>query len=150
MGWADYMSRNPVGKAHEISEYDQNFSVAVIRRLKPMLQKCSVRVIKAANQNRHANKTNIQATANASTKGERETKQGESKTKQQIVCEKVNRNKMQNQNTDILNDSNSTISSIPPDYEETIESISGFITAHESLSSREQPEKATDGNQQVD
>ncbi len=107
MGWADYMSRNPVGKAHEVSEYDQNFSVAVIQRLKRMLQKCRVRVIKTANQNRHVNR-------------------------------------MLNQTTEIVNESNSTISSIPSDYEETSESVSGFFTAQESTSSHGQNENTDD------
>ena len=150
MGWADYMSRNPVRKAHEVSEYDQNVSVAVIQRLKPMVQKCGVKVVKAANQNRHVRKANIQAPANVNAKAKRETfKHSESETKQQPVCALLNKNRMQNQTTNMLNDSKSTISSVPSDYEKTIDSVSGCITAQESTASKEQPE-ATGGRQEVD
>ncbi len=52
MGSADYMSRHPNGKAHEISQYDQSFSVAIIQKLKPMLQACKMKVKRTTDENR--------------------------------------------------------------------------------------------------
>ena len=62
MRLADHKSRHSVGKANEISEYDQSVSVAVIQKLGPILQKCKIKVIhRSANENRDVSEPDIQA-----------------------------------------------------------------------------------------
>ncbi len=34
MGWADYLSRHPVGEAATVSKYDERFVIAVFNRLR--------------------------------------------------------------------------------------------------------------------
>ena len=40
MGWADYLSRSPTGKAPPISTYDASFSVAVCRQIRSIFTQC--------------------------------------------------------------------------------------------------------------
>ncbi len=57
---------------------------------------------------------------------------------------------MQNLSTDMLNDSNSTISSIPSDYEETNDSNTGFITAPKSTTTSKGQQASTDDRPTID
>ncbi len=141
MGWADYMSRHPSGKAHAISPYDQSFSIAKIGKLKPMLQQCKIKRKQTTNEHRDVNRADRHALNKANETSEQTTHAISSVFGCNSLVSKhtLTLNLMPHECENNNEDTASTISSIPTDYEgDTLASVNEYLTAQQSVAGSEE------------
>ncbi len=115
--------------------------MAIIQKLKPILQKCKIEVKRTANENRDVSEADRQASTKANAKSE-QTKHIISfvnGSNSLVSKHAVSQNSMANQCEIDNEDTASTISSIPADYEaDTLASFTEYVTAQQSVTESEE------------
>ncbi len=153
MGWADYFSRHPGAPAPPISEYDQNFSVSVISKLRPFVNTLKAHWhqngTRTGNCTQHINVVQpphqsysicVQSHA-CNLIPHCCTSRVVSVCPTQLKSRPLNRNL----HNDIISNSPSTISPIPPDYDSPFPSLPATPTEFETVPSHlsSQPPQST-------